>query len=207
MELRFDDYDDIEVNELSALAYQKPNLYALSNRGYLYTFNIKLKKNKVSRLTLKKAVSLKKKNGKRLKKKHRDAEGMLLLDDELYISFERKPRVDVFSLNGRKLRKYKISKDLKYIENFQTLVDNYGYDKSRYVLLLDKEHTSEVFITYLNKNKFNYIDFGKKINKNPETIHDIFKKHWDIAKIGEISNNMFCIIFVQDFHLIVILNY
>jgi len=120
MELSFDDFHGVEVNELSALAYKKGKLYALSNLGYLYHFNIKLKKNKVARLSLKKAVELKKKNGKRLKKKHRDAEGMVLVDNELYISFERKPRVDVFDLNGKKLRKYKIPKVLRYIGNYQT---------------------------------------------------------------------------------------
>jgi len=120
MELRFDEYNDIEVNELSALSYKKGKLYALSNRGYLYSFDIKLKKNKVSRLTLKKAVKLKKKNSKRLRKKHRDAEGMVLLDNELYISFERKPRIDIFNLNGKKLRKYKIPKKLQYIGAYQS---------------------------------------------------------------------------------------
>ena len=120
MELRFDDFNDIEVNELSALSYKKGKLYALSNRGYLFKFNLKLKKNKVSRLTLKNAIELKKKNSKRLKKKYRDAEGMVIVDNELYISFERKPRIDVFNLNGKKLRKYKIAKELRYIGNYQT---------------------------------------------------------------------------------------
>ena len=120
MELSFDDYNGIEVNELSALSYKKGKLYALSNRGYLYMFKLKIKKNKVSRLTLKKAIELKKKNSKRLKKKYRDAEGMVLVDNELYISFERKPRIDVFNLNGKKVRKYKIPKELRYIANYQT---------------------------------------------------------------------------------------
>ena len=120
MELKFDDFKDIEVNELSALSYKKGKLYALSNRGYLYMFKLKIKKNKVSRLTLKKAFELKKKNSKRLKKKYRDAEGMVLVDNELYISFERKPRIDVFNLNGKKVRKYKIPKELRYIGNYQT---------------------------------------------------------------------------------------
>jgi hypothetical protein len=137
MELRFDDFNDIELSELSALAYKKPNLYALSDRGYLYTFKLKLKKNKVSRLTLKKAVVLKKKNNKRLKKSHRDAEGMVLVENELYISFERKPRVDVFSLNAKMLRKYKISKDLRYIQNYQTknkALESIAYSKKYGIL-------------------------------------------------------------------------
>jgi hypothetical protein len=68
---------------------------------------------------------------------------------------------------------------LQYIENFQTLVDTYGYDTSRYVLLLDAEHTPEVFIDYLNKNKFHYIDFGKKINHSKVPITLIYDQHWN----------------------------
>ena len=120
VELIFKDLDGIALNEVSALAYKKNKLYALSNKGYLYHFDIKIKKNRIKRLKFTKALELKKKNGKRLKKKHRDSEGMVLVDDELYISFERKPRVDVFSLNGRKIRKHKIHKDLKYIANYQS---------------------------------------------------------------------------------------
>ena len=118
-ELIFADFNSVEVNELSALAYTKSKLYALSNRGYLYKFNLKFIKNKITLLTLEKAFPLKKKNGKKLKKKHRDAEGMLFLDNELYISFERKPRIDIFNLNGKKIRKYRIKKELKNIQNYQ----------------------------------------------------------------------------------------
>ncbi|MBU3905046.1 MAG: HAD family phosphatase [Nanoarchaeota archaeon] len=34
-------------------------------------------------------------------------------------------------------------------------------------------------------------DFGKKINKDPKYIYDTIKKHWEIAKIGTISNSLF----------------
>jgi len=119
--LEFDDLNGISFDEISALAYNKDKLYALSNKGYLYHLKIKIKKNKISRLTLIDAVSLKRKNkDKRLKKKHRDAEGMVLIDDELYISFEREPRVDIFSLNGKKIKNYKIPKELMNIDNYQS---------------------------------------------------------------------------------------
>ena len=118
--LKFDNFNGIEFNEISALAYKKKRLYALSDRGYLYHFKIKIKKNIISRVKLVKALELKRKSGKRLKKKHRDAEGMVLVDDKLYISFERKPRIDVFSLNGQKIKNYKISQQLKDIDNYQT---------------------------------------------------------------------------------------
>jgi hypothetical protein len=118
--LKFDDMNEIEFDEVSALAYKKNRLYALSNKGYLYHFKIKIKKNTIKGLKLVKSVKLTRKNGKRLKKKHRDAEGMFLVDDKLYISFERKPRVDVFSLNGKKLENYKIADELNDIDNYQT---------------------------------------------------------------------------------------
>ncbi|MCW8954908.1 MAG: esterase-like activity of phytase family protein [Sulfurimonas sp.] len=118
--VKFDDFNGIEFHEISALAYQKNKLYALSDRGYLYHLNIKIKKNRIKSLKLVKALELKRKNSKRLKKKHRDAEGMVLVDEELYISFERKPRVDVFSLNGKKIKKYEIQKELNNIDNYQT---------------------------------------------------------------------------------------
>ncbi len=120
VKLKFDEIDGIEFNEISALAYKKNKLYALSNKGYLHQLDIKIRKNKISRLTLKKSMTLKKKNKSRLKKKHRDAEGMVLIGDELYISFERKARVNIFSLNGVKLRKHKIDKELRFMGNYQT---------------------------------------------------------------------------------------
>lgn len=118
--LKFDDTDGIEFSEISALAYKKNRLYALSDRGYLYHLKINIKKNIIGRVRLINAFHLKQKNSKKLKKKHRDAEGMVLVDDTLYISFERKPRVDVFSLNGKKIKKLKIPKELKNIHSYQT---------------------------------------------------------------------------------------
>tara|TARA_R110000796_G_scaffold252631_2_gene389324 strand:+ start:6442 stop:7395 length:954 start_codon:yes stop_codon:yes gene_type:complete len=66
-----------------------------------------------------------------------------------------------------------------YIDNFKSLVDLYGYDKEKNVLLIDAEETSEAFINYLNKNNFKYIDFGKEINhsKRPATL--IYDMHWN----------------------------
>ena len=133
----FDDFNGIEFKEISALAYKKKKLYALSDRGYLYQFKIKIKKNSIKRLKLVKATELKRKNGKRLKKKSRDSEGMALVDDKLYISFERKPRVDVFSLNGEKIEKYKIPQELNNIDEYQTknkALESIAYSKKYGIL-------------------------------------------------------------------------
>ena len=119
-ELKFEALDGIEVTELSALAYKDSTLYALSDKGYLYHFEIGIKKSKIKKLSLKKAFKLKNKSGKKLKKKKRDSEGLVFLGDDLLISFERKHRVELFSLNSVKIKKIKINKSLRDSENYES---------------------------------------------------------------------------------------
>jgi hypothetical protein len=66
-----------------------------------------------------------------------------------------------------------------YLNNFKSLVALYGFDKNKYVLLLDEEKTSELFLNYLKQNNFRYLDFGKQINhaKRPTTL--IYDIHWN----------------------------
>jgi hypothetical protein len=162
-EVSFEEYNDIAFNEVSALAYKDKILYALSNKGNLYHLKIKFKKNKIADLKLLKAVHLKKKNSKRLKKKSRDAEGMVLVDDKLYISFERKPRIDVFSLNGKKLAKYKIAKELRDPLSYQSknkALESVAYSK-KYGILTAPElplDTSDdgTHIIYAKDKKFKF---------------------------------------------------
>ncbi|MEM7486621.1 MAG: hypothetical protein AAF348_15540 [Bacteroidota bacterium] len=71
------------------------------------------------------------------------------------------------------------SKDSLYLNNFEMLVQKYGFDKDRFVLLLDKDKTSSLFTDYLEVNNFNYIDFSKtlKESKKPTTL--IYDMHWN----------------------------
>lgn len=93
-------------------------------------------------------------------------------------------------LAGRKQDSYqKISKEediiaqkklnSKYLKNFESLVTIYGYDKIKFVLLLDSEKTPQLFLDYLYKNQFKFIDFSKdlKNSKTPTTL--IYDKHWN----------------------------
>ena len=107
------------ISELSALAFSKKRLYALSDNGELYHYNLELQKNKIKTLELQERFILKNKKGKRLKKKKRDSEGLALVDNTLYISFEKKSRVDQYSLEGIKLQKVKIHKRLRDYDNYQ----------------------------------------------------------------------------------------
>lgn len=72
-----------------------------------------------------------------------------------------------------------IDKDKLYIDNFNKLIEIYGYDKQKYVLLMDEEDTSVMFVDYLNRNDFRYLDFGKKINYSSKPTTLIYDMHWN----------------------------
>lgn len=76
----------------------------------------------------------------------------------------------------------------KYFENFQSLVERYGYDKSRFVLLLDKENSPKVFLDFLDENAYIYIDFGKKINQSRTPTTLIYDQHWNNHGRNIVSN-------------------
>ena len=158
-ELRFKAINDIEVAELSALAYKDSVLYALSDRGYLYHFNISIRNSKIEKLSLDKAFKLKNRESKKLKKKKRDAEGLAFLGDDLLISFERKHRVDLFSLNAVKIKKIKINKNLKDTHSYKSKnkgLEAVAYSKKYGVLTapeLPLKHENQDYHTLYSKDK------------------------------------------------------
>ena len=77
---------------------------------------------------------------------------------------------------------------VKYIQNFQSLVDRYGYDKARFVLLIDKANTPQVFVDLLDKNSYSYIDFGKRINQSQIPTTLIYDQHWNNHGRNIVSN-------------------
>ncbi len=84
----------------------------------------------------------------------------------------------------KKTAKEKTDKDiqkthLKYIENFKSLVEKYGYDKKRFNILLDSNITPQIFLEYLNKNNYKYIDFYEVLNKSQTPTTLIYDRHWN----------------------------
>ena len=55
-----------------------------------------------------------------MKKSHRDSEGLCLVGNNLLISFEKKPRVHMYSTLGVKIKKQKIHKDLRKIKKYRS---------------------------------------------------------------------------------------
>lgn len=110
----------ISFMEISDLAYDtSKGLFALSNKGDLFSFELKIEDNKIHSLKLENAGHLKNKKGKQFSKKKRDAEGMDFHKGKLLISFERKPKVSSFTLEGRKIENLEIPPVLRDIKNYQ----------------------------------------------------------------------------------------
>ncbi len=169
-ELKFDEMNDLEVTELSDIAYHDGWLYAVSDNGYLYHFNIEMKNSKISKLSLKKAFKLKSKKGKKLKKKSRDSEGLVYEDGRLFISFERKHRVDEYSLDGKKIKSYKLHKDLRNRDNYKS--ENKGLEALCY------------------SKKYGVITAPEKPLKNKDKkYHTLYadKKSWKFKASGSIT--------------------
>ncbi|WP_100615846.1 hypothetical protein [Confluentibacter citreus] len=69
--------------------------------------------------------------------------------------------------------------ETKYLENFKRLVNTYGFDKTRFLFLLDAEQTPDIFLNHLNEYDYKYIDFSKafQASKKPPTL--IYDMHWN----------------------------
>ena len=119
-ELKFRSKNNIQVTELSALAYKDSILYALGDKGILFSFEINIEENKIKKLALLDVLELKNKKSKVLKKSDTDSEGLCFIGKDLLISFEKNPRVDVFSTAGIKIQKKKIHKDLKKEKKYRS---------------------------------------------------------------------------------------
>ena len=122
--------DKKEIDELSALAYDSKTLYALSDRGFLYHFDLEIADDKIKKMILKKEFELKSKKDKGLKKSERDSEGLVFYKGKLFISFERKHRIGVFDLDGKNIKYKKIHKDLQNLDNFKS--ENKGLESLVY---------------------------------------------------------------------------
>ena len=114
------EYKNSDARELSALAYDGDTLFALSDYGELHHFKLDIKNKKINSISLEESYILKNKNGKKLKKSKSDAEGLIYKDKKLYISFERKHRVDVYTLDGIKIKKHKLHKNLEGSKKYKS---------------------------------------------------------------------------------------
>lgn len=116
VELRFSPRHGVPFEGVSGLTYDRKRhrLYAVSDRGWLYTLKPLIENMKIEKVRLKEAVSLKDEKGRTLEgKKWRDAEGLAMAPDGLLVSFERNPRVVLYRTDGTFAHRVELPKSLK----------------------------------------------------------------------------------------------
>lgn len=69
--------------------------------------------------------------------------------------------------------------ELQYLDNFKTLVKNYGFNKEKICFLLDERNTSPLFIDYCNQMGYKYLDFGASFEKANQPTDLIYDRHWN----------------------------
>lgn len=109
-----DKVDGVRVSELSGLAWDEDEqlLYAVSDRGDVFHFRLKLEDGRIMAVDPVFAAKLLDSKGNELKKKRRDSEGLAVLnaangkpgDTQLVISLEGEPRVVRFTPQGRAIQ-------------------------------------------------------------------------------------------------------
>ena len=112
----------LDVTEISGLAYdeRKELLYAISDHGILYHLKLGLVGDSIKTLELLDAYPITNSKGEPYGKAKGDSEGLELLGENLLISFEHKPRVLLCDTRGGKIKKMKIAKVLRDIDNYQS---------------------------------------------------------------------------------------
>jgi hypothetical protein len=90
--------------------------------------------------------------------------------------------------------KFQKEREIKYIKNFESLINRYGFDKSKFTFLMDVSTSPTVFVNYLKNHNFKYLDFSETLKKTKRPTTLIYDMHWNnhgrdlIAKL--ISKNI-----------------
>ena len=69
--------------------------------------------------------------------------------------------------------------DLQRIENFKSLINRYGFDKSKTSILLDSRKTSQQFLDYCTSNDIPVIDFAANFKSSKKATTLIYDWHWN----------------------------
>ncbi len=122
-------FNGIPIQELSGITWDNDEkiLYAVSDEGYFYHLKLSINNNQLDGLNVVYASKLSDRTGKPLKGKYRDAEGLSALnanngkrgDTQLLIAFENKPRIELFSTQGKKILAIKTPKKLSKKSKFR----------------------------------------------------------------------------------------
>ena len=162
--LEFDDITGVKISELSGLAYKNGLLYAVSDKGYLVLFRLRLERDKIKKLTFVHKYKLRKKHSKI---HHHDSEGLALKGNDLLISFEGKERVNLFTTKGVKIKKMPINTTLqkqKLYESKNKGLEGVAYNKKYGIITAPEEPLKNVdkkyHRLYSNTNVYKFQAYG-----------------------------------------------
>lgn len=113
---------DVKIGELSGIAWDADEqlLYAVSDRGAVFHFQLTWDGNRISAAEPVYAANLLDSKGQRVRKGRRDSEGLAVLnanngkagDSQLLISFEGEPRIIRFTPAGRAIKNMELPRQL-----------------------------------------------------------------------------------------------
>jgi len=124
------DTKKLKQSEISALAYKNDRLYVLSNKADIYVYNLSIKNSKIAELHFIEKKTLRNKKNHKLQNKKEDSEGLCFKENDLLVSFERKNRIELYSLDARKKKDVKIHPLLKDKKNYRE--ENQGLESVAY---------------------------------------------------------------------------
>ncbi len=161
----------LKITELSGLAWDEDEqlLYAISDKGRVYHFRLKIENDLIKSVTPIFGAKLRNAKGKKLKKNQRDSEGLMVWnanngkkgDTQLVISLEGKPRIVRFTPQGHAIADIAVPKPLR--DRRKLRASNSGLESVAY------------------HNKYGFITAPEESLKGqPKNLHTVYaaKKQW-----------------------------
>lgn len=174
--LHLKDNQQKAITELSGIAWDNDEniLYAVSDEGMLYHLRLVIKDDQLQSVDVLKEYYFYSKKDKKLKGKWSDTEGLALKnnhngkkgDTQLIVSFENKPRVNLYSPIGKFIKNIKIPKKLTKRKSFR--------------------HRNKALESVTYHNEYGVITAGeyplKDKPKNVQTIYSANGHEWSFIK-------------------------
>lgn len=158
----------LKISELSGLAWDEDEqlLYAISDKGRIFHFRLKLENDLIKSVTPVYGAKLRDNKGKKLKKHRRDAEGLMVWggnngkqgDSQLIISLEGDPRIIRFTPEGRAISNITVPEPVSKREQMRH--GNNGLESITY-------HPKYGFITAPEQS----------VNGQPTNLHTLYAEH------------------------------
>jgi hypothetical protein len=67
----------------------------------------------------------------------------------------------------------------RYFQNFTRLCDDFEFDKSKFLFLLDSREVPSEFLGYLNDHQYVYIDYAQEFKQSEKPVTLIYDQHWN----------------------------